>query len=334
MSSILFANGASSTLATGISSGATTLNVAAGTGAVFPQPVEGTYFRATIFPATGSTPSPEIVNVLAVSGDTFTISRGQEGSTPSSWGAGSLISNLITAGEMSLLPQIPTVSTNPNGIFPGIAGGSNVAPSMAYCLADSLVYYCVSSGDASTAIWRAFAPEDSPTFTGNPQSPTPISSDSSNKIATTGFVNAFATAYLAAKNGNPANLFNVANALNPNNATALGQFNLSITGTQGGLSIPTGSGNFIINFGEYNGTTGNTSYSGVYETPTINLTWEIPFQNGCSGGVAQAYDVPGSGLQETGWLGGASLTKTTGTALLACKQANTGMYGFYIVLGQ
>jgi hypothetical protein len=140
---ILFANNAASTLASGVSSTTTTLQLISGSGALFPQPTNpGDYFVLTLTDAaTGLI--DEIVDVTARVGDTLTVVRGQEGTTARSWNAGDFASNLLTAGTLQALPQ----------------------------------------GNLSL-----YALLNSPTFTGTPAGPTPTTSDSSTKLATTAFV--------------------------------------------------------------------------------------------------------------------------------------------------
>lgn len=104
MSTILWANNATTTLAGGISNVATTAVLAAGTGVEFPSPGVGQYFTMTFNDAaTGLL--DEIVHVTNVSGDTITIVRAQEGTTAQSWSAGDLASNLLTAGSLAALVQ-------------------------------------------------------------------------------------------------------------------------------------------------------------------------------------------------------------------------------------
>ena len=70
----LFTNNAATTLASSILVGATSLTVAAGTGALFPSLAGSAYFYCTLSNTTGTT--IEIVKVTARSTDTFTIVRG------------------------------------------------------------------------------------------------------------------------------------------------------------------------------------------------------------------------------------------------------------------
>ena len=72
-----FTNNASTTLASGVSIGATSLTVASGTGMLFPTLAGSQYFYCTL--ANLSATALEIVKVTARSGDVFTIVRGQDG---------------------------------------------------------------------------------------------------------------------------------------------------------------------------------------------------------------------------------------------------------------
>ena len=79
-----YTNNASSTIASGINSSATTITLATGEGAEFPTLGSGDYFYATLV-GTGAT---EIVKVTARSSDTLTVVRGQDNTTAASWDAG------------------------------------------------------------------------------------------------------------------------------------------------------------------------------------------------------------------------------------------------------
>lgn len=105
---ILAANNATSVLASAISATATTLTIANGTGARYPTPVANTsYFKLTLIDAATESIN-EIVHVMAVTGDTFTIVRGQEGTTARSWSVSDIAANMITAGTLSAMAQYDT----------------------------------------------------------------------------------------------------------------------------------------------------------------------------------------------------------------------------------
>ena len=121
MAHIIFSNNANSTLAGALTNVAVTAQLAAGTGALFPQPTGDQYFRLTFTDAaTGS--QREIVSVTNVTGDTLTIVRGQEGTAARPWLAGDFADHMITAGSMTPflqtvdLPFIPSFPLSvPNG---------------------------------------------------------------------------------------------------------------------------------------------------------------------------------------------------------------------------
>nr|DAI94614.1 MAG TPA: tail fiber protein [Caudoviricetes sp.] len=112
---LLAANNAQTVLAAGISSSATSMTVNTGTGVLFPSPVSGaSFFKLTLIDAaTGQI--TEIVHVTARSGDTMTISRGQEGTTARAWSANDIAANMMTAGTIDYLltnlqPLDPTLT--------------------------------------------------------------------------------------------------------------------------------------------------------------------------------------------------------------------------------
>ena len=96
--SVLFTNNAASTLASSITNSATSLTVASGQGALFPNPTASDYFLVTLQGIAG-TPI-EIVKVTARSSDTFTIVRAQEGTTASAFTGGDYVQLRITAAVM------------------------------------------------------------------------------------------------------------------------------------------------------------------------------------------------------------------------------------------
>jgi len=222
MSQLQWSNNAATTLAVAISSTATSLTVGSGTGAIFPSPASGQYFKLTLNPASGSTPAPEIMHVTAVSTDTFTVVRAQEGTTAQAWGVGSIVQNLITAGTMNSLAQMIEYAGNPNGNVAGYAATSTTPPSTCWDTTDGLLWICTTSGSAPTAGWIAQAPLASPTFTGTPAAPTPSSADNSTRLATTAYVQT-GLATKAALAGSSGQVFSVANAASASQALPLGQ---------------------------------------------------------------------------------------------------------------
>lgn len=128
---LVFSNNAGSTLAGSISNSATTLVLAAGTGALFPNPAAGQAFRLTLTDAATGT-LHEIVEATARSGDTLTIVRAQEGTTARAWSAGDLAEHWCTAGSMGAMIQTSQVvlfnvklfSTSTRSSMTGAVGNS------------------------------------------------------------------------------------------------------------------------------------------------------------------------------------------------------------------
>ena len=82
---VLYTNNANTTLASSITNSATSLTVASGAGALFPNPTSPDFFYCTLDDNAGNI---EIVQVTARSTDTFTIVRGQDGTSGVAWNAG------------------------------------------------------------------------------------------------------------------------------------------------------------------------------------------------------------------------------------------------------
>ena len=100
----LYANNAKTTLSAPITATQTSITVAAGTGALFPSPTSGQSFQVTLVSASSSTVY-EICTCTAVSSDTLTIVRGQEGTSGTPFTTGDIVANYDTALVMTNLVQ-------------------------------------------------------------------------------------------------------------------------------------------------------------------------------------------------------------------------------------
>ena len=89
-------NNAESSLASGIAAGDVTLTLATGTGSLFPAPGANEAFKLRIKEGT----TMEIVDCTSRTGDVCTVTRGREGTTASSFGAGASVVNTITAEHL------------------------------------------------------------------------------------------------------------------------------------------------------------------------------------------------------------------------------------------
>lgn len=126
MSIILFADNASSLLASGITSSQTTLTVTATQGALFPSPGAGQIFVGTIEDTGGNI---EVVWVTGRTGDTMTIVRAQESTAAAAFASGSRFEIRCTAGDMQAMLQknggdTLAGTTNVSGVIALGSGGS------------------------------------------------------------------------------------------------------------------------------------------------------------------------------------------------------------------
>jgi hypothetical protein len=98
----LYTNNAASALAAGITSTQTTIEVQDGMGNLFPIPLGGDYFYITVT-SISIGGAFEIMQCTARSGDTMTVVRGAEGTSPQSFNIGDNVQLRITAAGMNFL---------------------------------------------------------------------------------------------------------------------------------------------------------------------------------------------------------------------------------------
>ena len=160
MPTLIYTNNAVSSLAGPISSTVTSIVLQAGTGAEYPNPSPGQYFTITMIPASSGIPG-EIMYCTARSGDTLTVLRGQEGTSPTAYAAGDNVSCQVTAGGLGTFAQVTLYAGNPNGNVAGWAGSSGSipsVPSLVWDTVDAVLWICTVSGTSSTAQWTTVAP--------------------------------------------------------------------------------------------------------------------------------------------------------------------------------
>jgi hypothetical protein len=109
----IFSNNAITTIATGgLSISSTTLNLASGTGNLFPNPTVGTqFFRISLTDAATRT-AHEITYCTARSGDICTIVRAQEGTSAQAWLINDIAGHFVTAGAMANTAQPNAIQNN------------------------------------------------------------------------------------------------------------------------------------------------------------------------------------------------------------------------------
>jgi hypothetical protein len=120
---MLWSNNASTTVAGAIAATDTTVTLNSleffpGNPPNTPPINTGDYFVATFYDQQTKTLN-EIVHVTGVSGNTATIVRGQEGTTPLAWSAGDIFANLITAGTLDNFVQKGAVPIDTSIVYVG-----------------------------------------------------------------------------------------------------------------------------------------------------------------------------------------------------------------------
>ncbi len=123
MANMLFANNCNTTLNGGITAIATSMVVTSATG--FPSPTGSQYFYCTLADAATQT-TIEIVKVTAVSGTTFTIVRGQDGTTGTAFSSGAVISLRLVRASLNDFPKLDEANT-----FTGLLTANSFASSSA-----------------------------------------------------------------------------------------------------------------------------------------------------------------------------------------------------------
>lgn len=129
---VLYSNNAATTLAAGIASEATSLSVAAGTGAKFPVISGGNHFYATLSNAAETL--QEIVKVTARTTDALTIVRAQDGTTALAWNIGDKIELRITK---AMLDDLKSERTTPVDVSTSITAERSAVRTLTNATLDS-----------------------------------------------------------------------------------------------------------------------------------------------------------------------------------------------------
>jgi hypothetical protein len=146
---LIFANNALSKLDQPLLAGQTTLTVQSGTGALFPSPSGGDYFKLTV--EDRRTQQIEVMHCTGRAGDVLTVVRAQEDMSAESFLAGATVSNRFTRDTpAAILDEVP----NPNPLYLGPFAvapttdndGNPLQVGMTYFnTVDSRVYYWTGS---------------------------------------------------------------------------------------------------------------------------------------------------------------------------------------------
>lgn len=148
-------NFAKSAVSTGYSSGATSIVLASGGGAKYPAtPFNAVWYNSTDFSDPSDDTAVEVVRVTAISTDTLTITRGQEGTTGVAHNTAAKTYTLIAGPTAKIVTDLnATFAAKATTIAGyGITDFNSIAP--------NLIYAGPASGGAANASFRAFAAAD------------------------------------------------------------------------------------------------------------------------------------------------------------------------------
>lgn len=129
MSVEVFANEASTTLSASTTSSATTLTVTSAT--TFPALTAGRFFMVRLEPAVPDG-TREFVKVTAVSGSTWTVLRGQDGTAATAWANGAKVTGVVTAAALNRVLKQEDTGALAAPLPPSITvgGAAPVAPAV------------------------------------------------------------------------------------------------------------------------------------------------------------------------------------------------------------
>ena len=305
-----FTNNATTTLASNITSSATSLTVSASSGSLFPTLSGSDYFYCTLANTSGAI---EIVKVTARSTDTFTITRGQDGTSGQAWNSGDKVELRLVAASLNDIPKLDEANTftalqtlsvdaTINGATIGSGGGN---------FANNFVAGNGSLGSNTTGT-------DNSAFGYNALSANTTGQDNSSVgfrslyTNTTGAYNTAIGSQALRLNTTASNNTAVGYQAGYSNTTGTGQ---AIFGYQSGY-LTTGNGNTLL---------GNSA--GYYVTSGVNNTY---VGNNAGSNIAAS-----TGQSNTGISGGALVNNTTGSnntavGYQAGYNNKTGFYNTFI----
>ncbi len=164
-----------------------------------------------------TTTAPDNISVFELFRTTFTAGQ-------------TSITSYSTANIKYAQPQQSVVpyAGNPNGKVAGVQGGNGISPTIVWDTNDNILWFCTTTGTASSAVWQGLAP-----LTGNSN----YAFNVANATTSTEAVNlGQAQADFAALNGSSSEAFNVANATTSTEAVNLGQAQADFAALNGSSS--------------------------------------------------------------------------------------------------
>tara|TARA_S200000501_G_scaffold40957_1_gene33352 strand:- start:2803 stop:3747 length:945 start_codon:yes stop_codon:yes gene_type:complete len=194
--SVKFANNAHSTLASSVSTSATSITVASGHGARFPSLSSGEYFYATLIDTSNNL---EIIKVTARSTDVLTATRAQESTSARAFASGDRIELRVTAqglvdlgtpaADSIVNSMIATDAVNADSIVANAVGASEINVSGNGTAGQALL----SDGDGTFSFGTAGGIRQVKQFTANGEFTTASTSFTATGLITAAFDNAIAS---------------------------------------------------------------------------------------------------------------------------------------------
>jgi len=144
---VLYANNAASRLSASITNTATSFSVTSGTGALFPAISGGDVFYATLMDSAGNL---EVVRVTARATDTFTVVRGQDGTTGRAFSVNDIVEIRITRAMLNDLKaeRLALTGGTLTGTLNGVTSGSTT----------TAAFNAATTGGGFSAMWGRYAP--------------------------------------------------------------------------------------------------------------------------------------------------------------------------------
>jgi hypothetical protein len=165
--SLLFSNNATSTLQTALIVGATTVVVASGDAASFPQPeAADDYFMITVEDDTQNPALREIMKCTGRVGANLTVVRAQEGTTAQAFGTTATVANRLTAGSLNALAATAGTSAQ---LYLGAFATAPTATNTQGSLFAGLLYFNSTSNqmfEYSGTAWAALIAGEGTTSSG------------------------------------------------------------------------------------------------------------------------------------------------------------------------
>ena len=321
----VFANFASSTLASSITAGATSLTVRSGTGSLFPAPTGLEFFYAVLENRTSSGTTREIVKVTARTSNTMTIVRAQEGTTAAAFPRGTTVALRITAAGLESLRN----STLNDWDVPGdlTVGGNatitgNLSMNGSFAVEDSIIVGASASVAGAATVGTLFTIGNA-TVSGDLLLNGVLASDGG--LVVDGDVAITDGGLSVGDNVSVAGNATVSGTLNVSELAVAGFAiveEADISGTEESQPFPSGK---ILKMGT--ATTAGSSGAATYPDGTVTVTFATPFPTECTGVLLTVKGATPSGGTVGRILLEASTFSASGFKIASFRASDGSFYG-------